>query len=325
MSYRSEHSAERPSGVDAATSQLLSAMSVPPRLHQLGPVDGRIALDEMQGATTAVDGVVESFHTLALGPSGLLGFRVFRPTHDVTEIPAVMYVHGGRWVFGDGDTHSRLTQTIARDAGVALFVPEYSRAPEARYPVALEECIALLRSMYNSAREWNIDASRLGIAGDCAGATLATVVAQCCPELLGAQVLFYPLTDAMRSSASHESIHTNNSVLESDDLGWSWDCYTDVAATGCEPTVSPIYASRVTLAALPPTLIVSADADPVRDETRLYANRLREAGVSVTAVRYLGTVHDFVSLTALRHTAQTGAALEQACSFLRSQLHAALP
>lgn len=325
MSDLPERSADRPSGVDRHTAQLLSALSVPPRLHQLGPVDGRIALGEMQGPSAPVDGVVESFHTLPVGPTGLLGVRVFRPAGDVTDIPAVMYVHGGRWVFGDGDTHAFLTQTIARDAGVAVFVPEYSRAPEARYPVALEECLALLRSIREFASEWNVDADHLAVAGDCSGATLAAVVAQCCSELLAAQVLFYPLTDALRSSASHRTDATNNSVLASDDLEWSWDCYADVASIGCHPTVSPLYASRETLAALPPALIVSADADPVRDETRLYATRLRAAGVPVTAVRYLGTVHDFVSLAALRHTAPATAAVEQACSFLRAQLHVPPP
>jgi acetyl esterase/lipase len=307
--------------LDPAIARLIAAMATPPTLRQLGPQDGRTALQEAQQSTSQHSGTVTSFHTAEVGPAGLTGFWVVRPQSAQGPLPVVFYLHGGRWMFGDAGTHARVIGELAVKSDVAVVVPEYSRTPEARYPVALEECYATLLWVHGNAADLLLDPRSVALAGDCAGATLAIALAMLAKARGGprlrAQLLYYPPTDAACDSASHRDFGEGY-LLSSAEQAWYWDQYCD-GDRAC-PTVSPLRAARADLAGLPPTMMVTAEADVVRDEGAGLARKLRAAGVDVTSLRYLGTVHDFVVLSQLADIPPATAAIDQGAWFLAEAL-----
>ncbi|MET9435731.1 alpha/beta hydrolase [Streptomyces sp. NPDC006551] len=309
--------------LDPLVRRLVEASTAPPYLHELGPEEGRQALRESQNHRIEDFDVEAAFHVARVGPTGLVGFWIVRPTGTTGPLPAVLYIHGGRWMLGDAQTHARLVSELVREAGVAAVVPEYSRTPEARYPVALEECHALLTWAVRQASELGLDADRLAVAGDCAGATLATALSLLAKERGGpairAQLLYYPLTDARCDSPSQRRFATGY-LLTREALRSYWRQYAVDPGERDAPTASPLRASLAELADLPPALVVTAEADVTRDEAEEYADRLRRAGVPVTAARFQGMVHDFVSLTALRASPSTLAAVRLGATFLRDHL-----
>ncbi|MFF3576073.1 alpha/beta hydrolase [Streptomyces mirabilis] len=309
--------------LDPAVERLVAASATPPFLDELGPVLGRRALRESQADRVDDFEMDAVFRVAPVGPSGLVGFWSFRPVGVTGPLPTLFYVHGGRWMLGDAQTHARLISEFVRDLGVTAIVPEYSRAPEARYPVALEECYDLLAWTVEHARELDLDPDRLAVAGDCAGATLATALTMVARARGGsairAQLLYYPLTDSRCASDSQQRFATGY-LLTRQALRGYWQQYAPDPRQLAEPTASPLRATRADLTGLPPALVVTAEADVARDEGEQYARRLRDAGVEVAAVRVLGTVHDFVSLNALSDSPPTRAAVRQGCDFLRAKL-----
>jgi acetyl esterase len=308
--------------LDPAITKLLAATSTPPTLQQLGPRDGRAALREVQRGSAAVRDTDAEFLTCPVGPCGLTGIWRIRPRGLSGRLPGVIYLHGGRWMFGDGDTHAHIIDEVAQHCRACLIVPEYTRTPEARYPVALEECYAVLTWAHRHADDLGINPRNLAIAGDCVGATLAIAVCLLAKSRGGprlrAQLLYYPPTDACCDCASHQ-IFADGFLLSRDEQRWYWDQYCD---DDCSvPTVSPLYATSDELAGLPPAMVITAEADVVRDEGAAFAAKLRAAGVAVTAIRYLGTIHDFVALRQLSDIPPTRAALAQGIWFLNTALH----
>ncbi|AWS48588.1 alpha/beta hydrolase [Streptosporangium sp. 'caverna'] len=316
---------EEPAGVvlDPHVRRLVDASAAPPYLHQLGPADGRQALAEAQGHHALPSGVHAEFQVAPVGPSGLAGFWIFRPTGTTGPHPVVIYIHGGRWMLGDAQTHGQIVSRLVLSTGAAFVVPEYTRTPEARYPVALEECYALLSWTVEHSAELTLDGRRLAVAGDCAGAGIAAAMTLIAKQRGGprirAQLLYYPLTDPTCSGESHRRFG-DIPLLSGEAVRWYWQQYTDDDLERAEPTVALLNATREDLAGLPEALIVTAEADVARDDGEQYARNLRAAGVAVTSTRYLGTVHDFVTLTALRDSPPTRAALQQGGAFLKETL-----
>ncbi|MBW8480739.1 alpha/beta hydrolase [Actinomadura parmotrematis] len=318
--------ARRPPPVvlDPAARRLVDASAAPPHLHDIGPVDGRLALRAAQDHAGDGPDVRTEFRAAPVGPSGLVGFQLVRPAAATGPLPAVLYLHGGRWTLGDAGTHRLLTGALAERAGAALLVPEYSRAPEARYPVAVEECYALLEWAAANAAGLGLRGDRLAVAGDCAGATMAAALALLAARRGGprprAQLLYYPMTDPGCGSASQRRFATGYPLTRRA-LHRYWREYCPDERRLAEPAAAPLRATAADLAGLPPALVVSAEADVARDEAEEYARRLRAAGVAVTCVRYLGAVHDFASLTALRDSPPARAAVRQGAAFLAAALH----
>ena len=163
----------------------------------------------------------------------------------------------------------------------------------------------------------------MAVAGDSVGGNMAAAVTLLASRRAGprfaSQVLFYPVTDASFDTASYEQF-SEGFFLRRDAMQWFWDQYTKSADDRAQSTASPLRASLDELRGLPPALVITAEADVLRDEGEAYASRLREAGVAVTAVRYLGIIHDFVMLNALRDTHAAEAAINQAVRFLADAL-----
>ncbi|GAA3507898.1 acetyl esterase [Streptosporangium album] len=309
--------------LDPVVQRLVTASAAPPSLDDLGPDAGRQALRETQVDRIEDFDVDAAFRVAPVGPSRLLGFWTFRPAGATGPLPTLLYVHGGRWMLGDAQTHAGLISELVTGAGVCAVVPEYSRTPEARYPVALEECYALLAWAVSRADGLGLDARRLAVAGDCAEATLAAAVTMLAKSRRGprisAQLLYYPLTDSRCDSPSQRQFATGY-LLTRRALRAYWAQYVADPALRAEPTASPLCARTEDLVGLPPALVVTAEADVARDEGEQYARRLCAAGVEVSAVRFLGTIHDFVALHALRDSTPTRAAVRHGCSFLRARL-----
>ena len=169
-------------------------------------------------------------------------------------------------------------------------------------------------------QEYGLDAERLAVAGDSVGGNMATVITLLSRERGGPdirlQLLFYPVTDAAFDTASYHQF-AEGYHLRRDAMMWFWEQYTRHPGERNEITVSPLRAGVEQLKGLPPALIITAEADVLRDEGEAYANKLREAGVRVTAVRFQGTIHDFVMLNALAQTAATRGAIALATAWLR--------
>lgn len=312
-----------PVALDPVVERYLWASAAPPHLQQLGPDDGRLALLETQDDTTGDERVHADFAIAPITAEGPVGFWLFRPVHLTGPVPVVVYLHGGRWMLGEARTHGALVRELATIADAAFVVPEYTRTPEARYPVALEECYALLNWIDGNAEDLRLDTSRLAVAGDCAGATLATALTMLAKQRGGprihAQLLYYPLTDPHCASESHRRFATGY-LLGSGQARWYWHEYADRPGDLDEPTAAPLRATHEELAGLPPALVITAEADVVRDEAEGYARHLRNAGVAVTATRYLGMTHDFVSLRAFRDIPAARTAIRQGGDFLRDAL-----
>jgi acetyl esterase len=231
-----------------------------------------------------------------------------------------VYFHGAGWVFGSKKTHDRLMRELAVGAGAAVVFPEYRLSPEAKYPTALEECYSVVKWVAECGRAHGLDAERLAVAGDSVGGNLAAAVTLLSKERgrpdVRHQLLFYPVTDAAFDTASYHQF-AEGYHLRRDAMMWFWDQYTRNPGERNQITASPLRASTEQLKGLPPALIITAEADVLRDEGEAYANKLREAAVRVTAVRFQGTIHDFVMLNALATSAAARGAMALATAWLR--------
>lgn len=306
--------------LEPAAQAFAEATANPPYLFDLGPAEGRKVVDEVQSGEIAKPDVDEEWVTVAGGPTGEVRVRVVRPAGATGTLPVVIYIHGAGWVFGNAHTHDRLVRELAVGTGAAVVFPEYDLSPEARYPVAIEQNYAVARWVVREGADNGLDAGRIAVAGDSVGGNMTAALTLMAKERgdvpLVQQVLFYPVTDASFDTASYRQF-AEGYFLRRDAMQWFWDQYTTEEAERAQITASPLRAGVEQLQGLPPALVITAEADVLRDEGEAYAGKLREAGVPVTAVRYQGVIHDFVMLNALRETRGAEAAIGQAVSVLR--------
>ncbi|MGK4593548.1 alpha/beta hydrolase [Amycolatopsis sp. w19] len=304
--------------LEPAAQAFVEATATPPFLFQLPPEEGRKAVDEVQGGDVELPAAdVETTHVDGVE------VRIVRPRGATGPLPVIVYIHGAGWVFGNFHTHERLVRELAVGAGAAVVFPEYDRSPEARYPVAIEQNYAVAKWVAEHGAENGLDGTKIAIAGDSVGgnmtAALTLLAKQRGDVTFRQQVLFYPVTDASFETESYRRF-AEGYFLALDGMKWFWDQYTTDPAQRAEITASPLRASLDELAGLPPALVITAEADVLRDEGEAYAAKLRQAGVPVTAVRYQGIVHDFVMLNTLRETHAAEAATKQAIGVLRTAL-----
>jgi acetyl esterase len=309
--------------LEPAAQAFADATAAPPFLFDLPPAEGRKAVDEVQSAEIPEPRVHEEWVTVEGGPTGQVPVRIVRPAGVTGTLPVVLYIHGAGWVFGNAHTHDRLVRELAVGAGAAVVFPEYDLSPEARYPVALEQNYAAAQWVVTHGAEKDLDGTRLAVAGDSVGGNMSAALTLLAKERgdvrFVQQVLFYPVTDASFDTPSYHQF-AEGYFLRRDGMQWFWDQYTTDPAQRAEITASPLRASLEQLAGLPPALVITGEADVLRDEGEAYAAKLRAAGVPVTAVRYQGIIHDFVMVNALRETHAAAAAIAQAVAVLRDAL-----
>lgn len=319
--------ADQPTGsevvLEPAAQAFVEATARPPFLFDLGPVEGRKVVDQVQSGEVAAPDVDVEDTTVPGGPSGEVSVRILRPRGATGSLPVILYVHGAGWVFGNSHTHGRLVRELAAGTGAAVVFPNFSLSPEAKYPTALEESYAVARWVGAHGAEKGLDGARIAVAGDSVGGNMSAALTLMAKErrdvTFAGQVLFYPVTDASFDTGSYHQF-AEGYFLRRDAMQWFWDQYTTDPAQRGEVTASPLRATVEQLADLPPALVITGEADVLRDEGEAYANKLRQAGVPVTAVRYQGIIHDFVMLNALRETNAAAAAIDQAIQYLKRAL-----
>jgi len=306
--------------LESEAQAFAEAAAKPPYLFKLGPQKGRIALDEVQSVLVSKLPVDIEDLSIDDGPSGQVSLHILRPQHAQTPLPVIVYIHGAGWVFGGIKTHDRLMRELAVGARAAVVFPEYRLSPEAKYPTALEECYSVVQWVAECGLEHGLDPEHLAVAGDSVGGNMTAGVTLLSRErggpVIQLQLLFYPVTDATFDTASYHQF-AEGFHLRRDAMMWFWEQYTRHEGERNEITASPLRASMQQLQGLPPALVITAEADVLRDEGEAYANKLREAGVRVTAVRFQGTIHDFVMLNALATSAATCGAINLATGWLR--------
>lgn len=319
-------------GVEQKTRAFLEGLqqNPGPPIYTLSPEQARAVLSGLQaGSVTKSPADIEN-RTIPGGPNGnYIQIQIVRPSGRGNSnssnkiLPVVIYFHGGGWVLGGPDTHDRLVRELANDANVTIVFVSYTPSPEAKYPVSLEEAYAATKWVAENGQRINVNSSRLAVAGDSVGGNMATAVALLAKERGGPpiafQLLFYPVTNASFDTPSYMA-YQDGYWLTSEAMKWFWDNYVSNQTNLKEPTVSPLQASVEQLRGLPPTLIINGEFDVLRDEGEAYAHKLMEAGVPVTAIRYLGTIHDFVMLNAISDTPAARAAIDQASHILKKVL-----
>ena len=306
--------------LDPAVRRFLAWVESQPDVSEGSVEDARAALVSIQAGRIARLPVDIDDRTVLVGPRGNTGVRIVRPRGSTALLPVVIYLHGGGWVTGDRDTHDRLIREIAVGAQAAVVFVEYSRAPEARWPVAIEEAYAVSKWIFETGKMINVDPLRIAVVGDGAGGNLAAALTLMAKERGGPQIrlqiLFYPATIAKFDSKSYDDF-AGGYFLTREAMRWFWNHYAQNTATREKPAASPLRASVEELRGLPPAVVITAECDVLRDEGEAYAVRLQEAGVPVSITRYPGTIHDFVMLNDLAATDAARDAIEQSNEALR--------
>jgi acetyl esterase len=244
-------------------------------------------------------------------PAGSIPARVYTPvtlrkTHDLA--PCLVFFHGGGWVIGNLDSHDVVCRKLADEGQLIVISIDYRLAPEHKFPAAVDDVIAATKWIAGNAGQLGIDASRLVIGGDSAGGNLAAVVAIAArdgngPAIAG-QVLIYPAVDFAMTHPSHSEPETSI-LLTHSAIKWFSSHYLNAPTDGNDWRASP--ARTTTLAGLPPAYVLTAGADPLRDEGDEYAERLKQAGVAVTYRHFPGQFHGFFTMGKLLPQANVAA------------------
>jgi acetyl esterase len=255
------------------------------------------------------------------GPAGDIPVRVYVPDASL-PLPVVAYFHGGGWVFMGIETHDWICRRLANATGAIVVSVEYRLAPEARFPAALDDCLAVTQWLAGHADELGGDPRRVAVAGDSAGGNLAAATALAWRDAdepaLAAEVLVYPVLDADAATPSYAA-NAEGYLLTADTMRWFWDQYLGADGDRADPRASPIRATDLT--GLPPALVLTAEYDPLRDEGNAYAARLAATGVPVEHHEYAGMVHGFLGMFDL--VTEATDAMDRIGAFLRAAFGAA--
>jgi acetyl esterase len=260
------------------------ARKVPYQMIELGCPEEEVA----QVDTRVIPGSVE------------IPVRVYRPSL-ATDLPVLMFFHGGGFVICNLDTHDRTCRSLANASGCVVVSVDYRLAPEHKFPAAAEDAYGATRYVAEHASEFGIDPRRIAVGGDSAGGTLATVVAMMARDRGGPalrfQLLVYPVTNFTEHATQSERDYGKGFFLDEELMDWFADQYFATEADRHLPYGSPLKASD--LRNLPPAMVMTAECDPLCDQGEAYAEKLRSAGVAVELKRYDGMIHPFLSLAGI--------------------------
>jgi acetyl esterase/lipase len=273
-----------------------------PKLFELAPAEGRAMFAMMMQMIGPKDVAVGTVRNLAMpGPGGEIRLRAYAPVAAGSEaLPTLVYFHGGGFVIGDLETHDGLCRQFAGEGGVRVIAVDYRRAPEHRFPAALDDAYAATQWIEQHANELGVDANRIAVGGDSAGGALAAEVAQLAKAKGGPkiafQLLMFPVTQIGTETASLREFAVGY-FLDKETLDWFFGHYVPAGTDTSDPRVSPLKAKD--LAGLPPAYVMLGGFDPLHDEGLAYATRLREAGTAVELVDYSDMVHCFIYMQAV--------------------------
>jgi acetyl esterase len=283
-----------------------------PAYETLSPDEAREYYRQARFVTNPEPPLLKSVEPLAIETAqGVIPARIYTPRNLRQSnglAPGFVFFHGGGWVIGDLDTHDVVCRKLADEGQLIVISVDYRRAPEYKFPTAVDDAIAATAWIAGHAGDLGIDASRLVVGGDSAGGNLAAVAAISArdndgPSIAG-QVLVYPATDFAMTHPSHSEPETSI-LLTHTVIRWFRDHYLRSPADAEDWRASPARAN--TLAGLPPAYVLTAGADPLRDEGAEYARRLEQAGVAVTYRTFPGQFHGFFTMGKLLDQANVAA------------------
>lgn len=298
--------------------------AVPPLIFQLPPSQGRKVLERAQSTPICMYPARIEKQMVDTGNWGKIHVYIVSPVEIKRPINIIYYIHGAGWVFGSFHTHEKLVRELAARTGAIVVFPEYSRSPEVRYPVAIEQCYDVLCKTYELVKKpgFIINQDTLTVAGDSVGGNMAIAMTLMAKERGGPhihkQLLYYPVTNACFCTDSYLQF-AQNYYLYRQGMMWFWDQYTTSECERNQITASPLRATTEQLRDLPETMILNGEADVLRDEGEAFARKLRNTGVEVTAMRFQGIIHDFVMLNALDQTKGCRGAMNVSISWINQR------
>ena len=293
-------------------------------LYELTPQEARGVLLEVQKNEGAKPEAKIDEIDVPLENGREMKVLIVRPTDVDDTLPIIFYIHGGGWVMGNEVTHDRLIRQLADEVPAAVAFPVYTPSPEAQYPQTTNDLFMVLNYISEYGAKYNLDATRLIVAGDSVGGNMAAVMALMAKNNknlpnIDFQLLFYPVTDASFDTESYHEF-AEGPWLTKKAMIWFWKQYAPDESKREEIYACPLRATTEELAGLPPALVITDENDVLRDEGEAYAQKLSDAGVQVGAVRVNGTIHDFVMLNAFADTIPTKIAIELAVRVLQDVL-----
>ena len=288
--------------LDPDTRQLLALARQAgyPPFEALTPEKARVAYAAGWASMQMDGGEVASVKDVRIdGPGGSLTLRIYRGegTHAETQLPCMVFLHGGGWVIGNLESHDRLCRRLANTARLCVIAVDYRLAPEHPFPAAIDDSICAWRWIHSNAKELNIDPSAIAVGGDSAGGNLAAALA-----LMGRdgdvrapvyQALIYPALDLRAQSNSYQSV-TKDVPLTASTMHYFIGHYTPKAVDRLDWRASPLLADS--LKDVAPTLIMTVSHDPLCDEGLAYAQRLDNEGVRVSLIHFNDHVHGLLGM-----------------------------
>jgi acetyl esterase len=306
--------------VEARLVLKLLGLGGSPPLETLGVEGARaLVLEEALAFEGRKCGASRVDELMVAGADGPLSARLYVPS--AIDGGLLVYFHGGGFVVCDLDTHDNACRFLAERSGVPVLSVDYRRAPENRFPAAIEDAVAAFRFAVEHAVEFGADPARVAVGGDSAGGNLAAGVA-CLAAGHGVrapafQLLFYPWLDLSRKRSSY-GLFGNGFYLTEGELDWYKRHYVRQETDTLDPRCSPLLTGELTGVA--PAFLATAGFDPLRDEGSAYASRLREAGVPAALRCHAGLLHGFVNAIGIGHIGRD--ALLEAAGALRTALSA---
>ncbi|HEY9690664.1 MAG TPA: alpha/beta hydrolase [Oculatellaceae cyanobacterium] len=274
----------------------ISELQLPP-LSSAEPREARELLAKLKGKQLKPE-FVASIQNHIIKSQVNIPIRIYTPKENI-QLPILVYLHGGGWVLGDLDGVDHICRSLANQADCIVVSVDYRLAPEHKFPAAVEDAYAVTNWVAKNAADINGDETRIAIAGDSAGGNIAAAVALMARDrgepLLVYQVLIYPTTQYGFDTESYHKYGQGDFGLSKEEMIWFWHHYLADVADGQNAYASPLLANN--LANLPPTYIITAEYDVLRDEAEAYAVSLELAGVPVKLQRYNGMIHSFVGLS----------------------------
>jgi acetyl esterase len=310
------------SRLEPVTREFVESSAGTPPTYTLSPAAAHQGLTDLQSKPVPLLPADIEDTVWPVGPTGSTRIRIVRPKDATETLPLLMYFHGGGWVLGDKITHDRLVRELANGVHAAVVFVDYVNTPEGKYPMPNEQCYASMVYAVEHAKELNVDPSRLLLVGDSVGGNITAAVTLMAKARRGPkiayQVLFYPVTDYAVNNNDSWRKFAEGPGLNAKTMKWMFDLY-GLDGTQTDVTAYPVRASLRQLEGLPDALVITDD-DILQEEGEAYATKLAQAGVRVTAVRYNGTIHDFVMLNPLADTPAARGAIQQAIDALKGAL-----
>ena len=281
----------------------------------------QVLVDAQNAFSVDLSGIEESDRTIV--QDGLnVKINIVRPSGNNEILPVFIFIHGGGWILGDYPTHKRMVRDLVVLTGfVGVFV-NYTPSPEAQYPTALNEIFAVARWITVKGAEIKVNPAKMGIIGNSVGGNMTAATALMAKEKGGpdfkVQIMMWPVTNADFEDDSWKAFGAQR-FLTAPLMKWMWDNYIPVEKRN-EIYACPLLATAADMKGLPPTLIMVAENDILRDEGEAYGRKLDEAGIPETTIRFNGMIHDFGLLNGLAEIPQTKELFLEASATLKKYL-----